>query len=188
MSVTIRVARWFTFKPKFQIWVNFGGSWNLEYLMVFWYILWPFGNLVYFWYILPRVCAKKNLATLVTIRSSGQFCPWYCPKYLQRWPISLTAAKNPQLMSKLKEGGPKNLLLWADVKKRFFNNLVFFGPKIFWQGYDGEARAATGLLRRWRTKDLLHLAAARCLLLCKDFQTIGPGWPDWAVFRPIDDC
>jgi hypothetical protein len=31
-----RVARWYIFKPKVQIWVNFGGPWNGKG----WYILW----------------------------------------------------------------------------------------------------------------------------------------------------
>jgi hypothetical protein len=51
----IRVARRFVFKPKIQIWVNFGSTCNGR----FWYILWPFGtfsdHVVYFialWYIL----------------------------------------------------------------------------------------------------------------------------------------
>jgi hypothetical protein len=26
---------------------------NLEYFMVIWYILWPFGNVVVIWYIFP---------------------------------------------------------------------------------------------------------------------------------------
>jgi hypothetical protein len=42
-----RVARWHIFKPKSQIWVNFGGSCNGRC----WFILWAFGlfngNLVY---------------------------------------------------------------------------------------------------------------------------------------------
>jgi hypothetical protein len=33
-----RVARWFVFKPKIQIWVNFGGPCNERC----WLILWPF--------------------------------------------------------------------------------------------------------------------------------------------------
>jgi hypothetical protein len=52
--VPCRVARWFVFKAKIQIWVNFGGSWNGRW----WYILWtlgPFyGLLLYFmdiWFI-----------------------------------------------------------------------------------------------------------------------------------------
>jgi hypothetical protein len=32
-----RVARWFSFKPKIRIWVNFGGPWNKKS-----YILWSF--------------------------------------------------------------------------------------------------------------------------------------------------
>jgi hypothetical protein len=34
-----RVARWFIFKPKIPIWVNFGGPWNGKC----WYILGPYG-------------------------------------------------------------------------------------------------------------------------------------------------
>jgi hypothetical protein len=46
--ITSRVARWFVFKPKIQIWVNFAGFCNGKC----WYILWtlgPFyGLLLYF--------------------------------------------------------------------------------------------------------------------------------------------
>jgi hypothetical protein len=84
--VSAWVARWFVFKPKIPIWVNFGGSCDGR----FWYILWPLGlsncHLVYFiwsfklpfgtlylvfqiaiWYIFPVLVSflKKNLATLV---------------------------------------------------------------------------------------------------------------------------
>jgi hypothetical protein len=34
-----RVARWYIFKPKIPIWVNFGGPWNGKG----WYIQWTFG-------------------------------------------------------------------------------------------------------------------------------------------------
>jgi hypothetical protein len=65
LCLRIRVARWFVFKPKIPIWVNFGGSSNGKS----WYNLWPFGllyghwkyfmakYLVYFvviWYLAPR--------------------------------------------------------------------------------------------------------------------------------------
>jgi hypothetical protein len=44
-----RVARWFLFKPKIPILVNFGGPWNAKC----WNILWPFGifnsHLVLLW-------------------------------------------------------------------------------------------------------------------------------------------
>jgi hypothetical protein len=76
---TIRVARWFVYKPKTQIWVIFGGSCKGRC----WYILWTlgpfFGLLLYFmdiWYSLWKIgifipvlvfCTKKNLATLCTI-------------------------------------------------------------------------------------------------------------------------
>jgi hypothetical protein len=72
-----RVARWFVFKPKIPIWVNFGGSCNGKS----WFILWPFGLFngyrkycMAIWYILWSFgifssvlvfCTKKNLATLV---------------------------------------------------------------------------------------------------------------------------
>jgi hypothetical protein len=59
---TIRVARWYVFKPKILILVSFVGPWNEKS----WYILWPFGihyinlvflrplgNLVAIWYIFP---------------------------------------------------------------------------------------------------------------------------------------
>jgi hypothetical protein len=44
-NVGCRVARWFVFKPKIQIWVNFGGSYNGK----FWYILLPFGLFYCYW-------------------------------------------------------------------------------------------------------------------------------------------
>jgi hypothetical protein len=55
LIVSTRVARWHVFKPKIQIWVNFGGPWfkkvvlfydHLEYFTAIWYILRPFGKLV----------------------------------------------------------------------------------------------------------------------------------------------
>jgi hypothetical protein len=69
------VARWFIFKPKIPVWVNFGGCCDGR----FWYILWPFGifygrqsylllfgifkgNSVHFTVLVSRT--KKNLATL----------------------------------------------------------------------------------------------------------------------------
>jgi hypothetical protein len=70
-----RVARWYIFKRKIPIWVNFGGSCN----GTSWCILWPFGPLynylVYFrviWYTFGSFwhiflvlvsCITKNLAT-----------------------------------------------------------------------------------------------------------------------------
>jgi hypothetical protein len=71
-----RVARWFFFKPKIAIWVNFGGLWNgkcwyilgpfgifyghLVLCMTVWYSLWSFGIFFPIWY----VWTMKNLATL----------------------------------------------------------------------------------------------------------------------------
>jgi hypothetical protein len=81
--VTIRAARWFIFRPKIAIWVHFGGSCNGRCWCILWTFVIPilrpfdlfYGHLVYFvaiCYIFPRFriyCTKKNLATLVTIKS-----------------------------------------------------------------------------------------------------------------------
>jgi hypothetical protein len=74
---TTRVARWFVFKPKIPIWVNFGvycngKYWYIDHLVYFTAIgnmLWPFG--IFFWSIgifspVLVFCTKKNLATLFT--------------------------------------------------------------------------------------------------------------------------
>jgi hypothetical protein len=59
-----RVARWYVFKLKIQIWINFGGPWNenvrifyvqLDYITAIWYILWHFGNLVATLYTFPYI-------------------------------------------------------------------------------------------------------------------------------------
>jgi hypothetical protein len=39
LCIARRVARWYIFKPKISIWVNFGGPLNGKV----WYSLWPFG-------------------------------------------------------------------------------------------------------------------------------------------------
>jgi hypothetical protein len=49
-TIWSRAARWYVFKPKLQIWVNFGGPWNEKS----WLFLWPFGSLVAIWYVPPR--------------------------------------------------------------------------------------------------------------------------------------
>jgi hypothetical protein len=55
-----RVARWFVFKPKIPIWVNFGEPWigNVIYFIATWNILWKFWifydhlvHFVFIWYI-----------------------------------------------------------------------------------------------------------------------------------------
>jgi hypothetical protein len=49
-----RVARWFVFKPKIQIWVIFGGSWIGRCLYILWKLSLLHGPLLYFmhiWYI-----------------------------------------------------------------------------------------------------------------------------------------
>jgi hypothetical protein len=60
-SHSIRVARWYIFEQKIQIFVNFGGSCNGRYSYIFdahwdyfvavWYILWHFGIFLATWYI-----------------------------------------------------------------------------------------------------------------------------------------
>jgi hypothetical protein len=75
-----RVARWYVFKPKISIWVNFGGPWNGKG----WHTVWPFGiyygHLVYFMAIgifFPVLvnCVKNNLATLsVATKIKIKFC------------------------------------------------------------------------------------------------------------------
>jgi hypothetical protein len=69
-----RVASWFVFKPKIQIWVNFGGPctgrcrhilWTLgpfyNLLLYFWTFGIVRGNLVFFPVLV--FCTKENLAT-----------------------------------------------------------------------------------------------------------------------------
>jgi hypothetical protein len=80
LSIPSRVARWHIFKPKFPIWVNFGGPWVGKC----WYILWPFGifygylgYVITICYILCSfgtfcpvlvLCTNKNLTTLIPSR------------------------------------------------------------------------------------------------------------------------
>jgi hypothetical protein len=77
MIVDTRVARWFVFKPKIPIWVNFWGPSNEKCLYILWsvgifyghlvkfmavcYSLWSLCIFFPFWY----VWTNKNLATLV---------------------------------------------------------------------------------------------------------------------------
>jgi hypothetical protein len=81
--LSARLARWYRFKPKIQICVNFGGSCNgrcwYRYCISIWYILRPFGifygHLAYFWLfsiIFPVLvcCSKNNLATLMSTKNS----------------------------------------------------------------------------------------------------------------------
>jgi hypothetical protein len=76
-----RVARWFVFKPKIPIWVNFGGPYigklengdifygHEEYLMEIFY-----NHLVHFFRFWYHVPTKKNLATLLK-REHKKFPP-----------------------------------------------------------------------------------------------------------------
>jgi hypothetical protein len=52
LRIPNRVARWYIFKTKIPIWINF---------------VRPFDNLVAIWYIFSRFgkCIRKNLATLI---------------------------------------------------------------------------------------------------------------------------
>jgi hypothetical protein len=57
------------FKPKFQIWVHFGGSCNVK----FWCILWTFG--IFFPVLV--CCTKKNLATQLGVENVKLEMKWY---------------------------------------------------------------------------------------------------------------
>jgi hypothetical protein len=61
--IDITVARWFVFKPKIPIWVNFGGYCNRKS----WYILWPFGLFYGHW--------KYFMAIWYILWSFGLFLP-----------------------------------------------------------------------------------------------------------------
>jgi hypothetical protein len=67
----IRVARWFVFKPKIQIWVNYGGPCKGSRL----YFLWPYclfyGQMVYIHILRPfgTFCAR-----LVYFSRFGMLC------------------------------------------------------------------------------------------------------------------
>jgi hypothetical protein len=86
-QVAARVARWFLFKPKIPIVVNFvrsrnGRCWHilypfgqfsgqLAYFMAVWHILWPFGifspvlvHFFPFWYIVARKIWQPRVAAL----------------------------------------------------------------------------------------------------------------------------
>jgi hypothetical protein len=99
---TIRVARWFVFKPKIPIWVNFGGpqigkclyiKWplgvffgDLGYFMTICYVLYSFGTFFPVWVS----CTKKNLATLFTIahiwmtQQNGNFVVFFRQQDIER--------------------------------------------------------------------------------------------------------
>jgi hypothetical protein len=83
--IEIRVARWFVFKTKILIWVNFGGPWIgkclCTYVTAVGNILWRFGifydhlvNFLFIWYIFSGLvsCTKKNLATLIEMSPKGK--------------------------------------------------------------------------------------------------------------------
>jgi hypothetical protein len=69
-NIDPRFARWYIFKPKLPIWVNFGGACN----ETCWYILSTFGIFHGFLVYYPPFCniftrfGMKNLATLVQPR------------------------------------------------------------------------------------------------------------------------
>jgi hypothetical protein len=115
--VKSRVARWYIFEPKIQIWVNFGGSFNGRC----WYILWPFGqflghipsiflqpfgisygHLLYtfpFWYVVPRKIwqpwwREKSLSSFFSdeIKYSVTFRPESVETFLRRKLCFITKA------------------------------------------------------------------------------------------------
>jgi hypothetical protein len=98
-SLWTMVARWFIFKPKIPIWVNFGGCFAMEDVDIF------YGHLVYclaIWYLswllginFPVLvcCSNKNLATLTgttsqwrsILRCSSQIMTGILPQCDQKW-------------------------------------------------------------------------------------------------------
>jgi hypothetical protein len=82
-----RVARWFVFKPKIKIWVNFGGSCcgkYLVYFMTIWSTLRPleifYGHFVYFvviWYIFPRFDILDQKKSGNTASKRDRFWSWW---------------------------------------------------------------------------------------------------------------
>jgi hypothetical protein len=87
LRLPTRVARWYMFKPKIPVWVNFVVPWNENSwyilwpfeicVMAVWYILWQFGNLVAIWYIFPRfgILCKGKYGNHVT---NFSFLAMYC--------------------------------------------------------------------------------------------------------------
>jgi hypothetical protein len=80
MQSGTRVARWYIFEPKIEIWVKFVGSFNgrcmLVYLMAIWSFIRTFGifggQLVVSFHVLVS-CTKKNLATLLAHSTTLEF-------------------------------------------------------------------------------------------------------------------
>jgi hypothetical protein len=84
-NVGFRVARWFVYKPKIPIRVNFGGPLNgkccnisrpfgifyghLVLSIAVWYSLWSFVTFFPIWYF----WTKENMATLVELRTKTEF-------------------------------------------------------------------------------------------------------------------
>jgi hypothetical protein len=116
-----RVARRYIFKPKIQLWVNFGGSYNRRC----WYILCPFGrfcgHLVHYlviWHIFPVLvcCDKKNLATLYESKRGRErvlfplhHCAWLLKSFVPFVSVWVVVAK-PHF-------GSTSLLLGNDCPK-----------------------------------------------------------------------
>jgi hypothetical protein len=109
-----RVARWFVFKPKIQIWVNFGGYCYGKSWYILWpfglfyghwkYFLWPFGIFCGNWYIFRRlgildrgksgnpghaICRKFSLLGRIF-----NLLTWLRRDVIYRRPITLNLAPN----------------------------------------------------------------------------------------------
>jgi hypothetical protein len=79
LGIPVRVARWYIFKPKIPIWINFGGP-----FMAIWSILPPLGivcgHLVYFgiffpfWYVVPRKIWQPWFRSLHELLIQTFFC------------------------------------------------------------------------------------------------------------------
>jgi hypothetical protein len=104
LLVGYRVARWFIFKPKILIWVNFGGP----YIEKYWYIgmaIWnilrtfgifydPLGKFVFIWYIFSSFGnmyrEKYDNPDRLSMRKNEQTVRWklfleYFCRALFRW-------------------------------------------------------------------------------------------------------
>jgi hypothetical protein len=97
-NVRIRVARWYIFKPKIPIWVNFGGSsmddvgiLYVRQFDLFYDILVYCGHLVYFmivWYIYPilgSLCKRRLLMFQFYFLNQGN---WTYETVASTFPVS----------------------------------------------------------------------------------------------------
>jgi hypothetical protein len=133
--VVRRVAGWFVFKPKIQIWANFGGSCNgifyghLFHFTVYCYILRTFGTVRYklvyffpFWYSVPRKIWQP-WSYDIRRRQNRISCKWAFLTGIGRFVDCLaTGLTSPLTRRSRKEeeetAWPWKILLWDLVKAK----------------------------------------------------------------------